>query len=167
MYSNGVTSFAFVQQPLASGSYLKQLNRNADSGNMPVFQTQVTLMANRHLIAALSAPICLSLLLSACGGTSLNPFGKDSDQVQSRTPPNSTEYQCNGNKHFYVRYLDNGSAAWLIYPDREVNLTKSSGPGTRYSNGVAVLDVNNGEATLTDGPAISYNGCKAIANSNK
>jgi membrane-bound inhibitor of C-type lysozyme len=143
------------------------LNRNADSGNMPVSKTQVTFMANRRIHAAWSAPICLSLLLSACGGASLNPFGKDGDQVQSRTPPNSTEYQCNGNKRFYVRYLDNGSTAWLIYPDREVNLTKSSGPGTRYSNGVAVLDVNNGEATLTDGPAISYNGCKAIANSNK
>jgi membrane-bound inhibitor of C-type lysozyme len=120
-------------------------------------------MANRLIHAALSAPVCLCLLLSGCGGVSLNPFAKDNTQGQSVTPPNSTEYQCNGNKHFYVRYLDNGNAAWLIYPDREVSLAKaSSASGTRYSNGVAVLDVNNGEAALTDGPAISFTGCKAV-----
>jgi membrane-bound inhibitor of C-type lysozyme len=119
-------------------------------------------MTSRLFHAALSASACLSLLLTGCGGVSLNPFGKDSDQVQSRTPANSTEYQCNGNKRFYVRLLDNGNTAWLIYPDREVSLAKTSSPsGTRYSNGVAMLNINNGEAILTDGPAISYTGCKA------
>lgn len=77
-------------------------------------------------------------------------------------PPNSTEYQCNGGKRFYVRYLDNGAAAWLIYPDREVRLDKvNSTAGARYSNGIAMLEINGNEATLADGPAIAYTGCKS------
>jgi membrane-bound inhibitor of C-type lysozyme len=136
------------------------LKPDADDGNMPVFQTQGTYMANRLIHAALSASVCLCLLLSGCSGVNLNPFGKGNAQGQSRSPANATEYQCAGGKHFYVRYLDNGSTAWLIYPDREVSLAKSAS-GTHYSNGVAQLDINNGEATLTDGPAISYSGCKA------
>lgn len=162
----GSASSVIAQQALASGNegllHLKQLKHNADGGNMPVFQTQETHIVNKLIYAALSAPVCLSLLLSGCGGVSLNPFAKDNTQGQSVTPPNATEYQCNSNKHFYVRYLDNGNTAWLIYPDREVSLTNAPSSGTRYSNGVAVLDINNGEATLTDGPAISFSGCKAV-----
>jgi membrane-bound inhibitor of C-type lysozyme len=55
--------------------------------------------------------------------------------------------------------MDNGNTAWLIYPDREVGLAKAPS-GTRYSNGVAVFEVNGNEASLTDGAKISYSGCK-------
>ena len=79
-----------------------------------------------------------------------------------------TEYQCAGGNHFYVKFMDNGPAdkngtAWLIYPDREVALTKATGSTTRYTNGVAILDINNNEATLNDGPTIAYTACKVPA----
>ena len=76
-------------------------------------------------------------------------------------PPNATEYQCDGGKRFYLRFLDNGATAWLIFPDREVGLPKTA-KGTDYSNGVAVLEINGNEARLTDGN-ISYSGCKVPA----
>ena len=90
------------------------------------------------------------------------PFDGDKPQGKALAPSNAALYQCDGGKHFYVRYLDNGNTAWLIYPDREVALAKgtASAPATRYSNGIAVLEINGNNATLTDGAAISFTGCK-------
>jgi hypothetical protein len=108
-----------------------------------------------------AAWICLTLLLSGCSSVSIDkvwPFGENSSAARSGAPVNATEYQCDGGKHFYLRTVDNGNAAWLIYPDREVNLSKD---GNRYSNGIAVLEISDGVASLKDGPAIAYSGCKA------
>lgn len=112
--------------------------------------------------SAWSVPVVLALLLSGCGSMSVWPFGDDKPKARSG-PENATEYQCEGNKHFYVRYLENGNLAWLIYPDREVALNKSaSGSGARYTNGTAVLEVNGSEASLKDGASTVFNGCKAV-----
>lgn len=103
--------------------------------------------------------LCLSVLLSGCGGASLWPFG-DKGQDRPVTPPNSTEYQCNAGKRFFLRELD-GNAVWVIYPDRQIRLDKvASTAGARFSNGIAVFEIIEQEARLTDGPAISYSGCK-------
>ena len=106
----------------------------------------------------------ISLLLAGCGEMNVKkylPFGGDSATPErSRTPPNSTEYQCAAGKRFYVRTLDGGAAVWLILPEREVRLNKI-GASTRYSNGIAVLELNGNEATLTDGAASSFTGCKS------
>jgi len=106
--------------------------------------------------------ISLTSLLPACSSVSVDkvwPFNdKSGASAQSHGPANATEYRCDGGKRFYVRYLDNGATAWLIYPDREVGLAKAAS-GSRYSNGVAVLEINGDQATLTDG-TVSYSGCK-------
>ncbi len=104
-----------------------------------------------------------SLLLGACGSMSVNlwPFGGTTEQDLSRPPPGATAYQCEGGKRLYVRYLDNGAAAWVILPEREFRLNKAaSDSGARYSNGNATLDVKDGGATLADGAAVTYAGCK-------
>ncbi len=106
--------------------------------------------------------IVVSLLLPGCGGVKLWPFGSDTVQERSRTPANATEYQCAGGKRFFVRTLEGGAAVWLILPEREVRLDKlAAGSGTRYGNGIAVLEISGGEASLTDGTAVSLTGCKA------
>src|SRR5690349_5612239 len=117
-------------------------------------------MGSRFIPATFSASVCLSLLLSGCGTlNSLNvwPFGSDKKESRSGPPANATEFQCDGGKRFYVRYLENGAAAWVILPEREVRFDKvAADSGMRYSNGNTVLEVHGTEATLADGAAVSF-----------
>lgn len=103
--------------------------------------------------------LCMTALLSACSNISLWPFGREEIRERPRTPTNASSYQCANGKRFYLRKLDDG-AAWVIFPDREVRLDKATGSGNRYSNGIAVLTLNGNEATLEDGAANSFAGCK-------
>lgn len=113
--------------------------------------------------------ITLTILMTGCSSFDrYNPFTEATVSREiPRAPANATEYLCEGNKRFYVRMIDKGNGAWLIYPDREVNLDKVSGSGNRYSNGVAVLDINGSDATLSDGPKIDYKECKAVVPGKK
>ena len=114
--------------------------------------------------ASFMAAALLAISLSGCNSVKVWPFKDSKPSASPRTPANATEYQCDSGKRFYVRSIDNGNAIWLIYPDREVALSKTAGgSGTRYTNGVDVLDIQGNEATLADGAAISYSGCKASA----
>ncbi|HWU81921.1 MAG TPA: hypothetical protein VN063_00410 [Methylophilaceae bacterium] len=117
---------------------------------------------NQHL-QALTLSLALAAMLAGCSSMDkYNPF-TDTPVYQeiSRAPADATEYRCEGDRKFYVRMLDKGSDAWLIYPDREVRLEKAGGSGNRYTNGVAVLDINGDQTSLSDGPQIDYKACKA------
>lgn len=121
-------------------------------------------MTKRAMRLATAGLACLPLL-AGCGEINVKkylPFGGESTvQERSRTPANSVEYQCAGNKRFHVRNLDGGNAVWLMLAEREVRLDRlGSGTGTRYSNGIAVLELSGNEATLADGAAIAFTGCK-------
>jgi membrane-bound inhibitor of C-type lysozyme len=108
------------------------------------------------------AAMALCLSLAGCGGINVNvwPFGGgEKYQDRSKAPANATAYQCDSGKGFYVRTLEDGAAVWLILPDREVRLGKVS--EARYSNGIAVLELSGGNATLADGSAAGLKGCKA------
>ncbi|MCX7170603.1 MAG: MliC family protein [Proteobacteria bacterium] len=118
-------------------------------------------MTSKFTRLAWTAPLFLALVLPACSGINLWPFGKEEVRERSRIPANASEYQCAGAKRFYLRMLENGGAAWVILAEREVRLDKvAAATGTRYSNGIAVLNLNGNEATLEDGPANSFAGCK-------
>lgn len=105
----------------------------------------------------------LLVFLTSCSKLGIsNPFGSGMKE-QSRTPADATEYVCEGNKRFYVRMLNNGNDAWLIYPDHEVNLTKTSGSNSRFTSGVITLDISGAETTLNDGEKIAYTACKPQA----
>jgi membrane-bound inhibitor of C-type lysozyme len=110
---------------------------------------------------------CAALLLGACSSVNVGnlwPLGGSKEQDLTRPPPGATAYQCEGGKRFFVRYLDNGSAAWVILPDREFRLNKvASAPGNRYSNGNAALETSDSAATLWDGATVTHAGCKAAA----
>lgn len=108
----------------------------------------------------------LLLALAGCGGVDLWPFGTR-ELERSRTPAGATEYRCDGGKRFYLRYLNSGASAWVILPERQFRLDKvASASGTRYSNGPATLETNGSEASLNDGPAAVFTGCR-IAGSEK
>ncbi len=115
----------------------------------------------------LLAAVC-GTLLTACGSLpslpsmpNVWPFGEKSGE-RSRVPPGATAYQCDNGRTLYVRYIDNGKAAWVILPEREFRLNPMiSASGARYSNGVATLDTRGDEATLSDGPNVTHANCKA------
>jgi membrane-bound inhibitor of C-type lysozyme len=110
------------------------------------------------------AVAALSLLGAGCSGMSIPGLLGEKNLERSRVPVNSITYQCEAGKRFYLRYLDNGAAAWVILPEREFRLDKIAGDaGTRYGNGKAVLAVNGDEASLSDGPAVNYSACKVPA----
>jgi len=98
-------------------------------------------------------------MLASCSSYSLNPFRSGSEE-QSRAPQNAVAYECDGGKQFYVRMLNNGNDAWLIYPDHEVNLTNSTDNKNRFTSGVITLLVNGDDTTLNDGEKVSYTACK-------
>lgn len=109
---------------------------------------------------ALSAVVSIVFItLTACTSMpSLNPFAK-ADSENPLAPKNATKYVCDNNKSFYVRMLNNGNDAWLIYPDHEVNLPKAASEN-RYSSGVISLVINGAETTLNDGDKIAYTNCR-------
>ena len=107
-----------------------------------------------------AALACMSLMLSACSSISLWPFGGDQERDTSRAPAGATAYQCDGSKHLFVRYLDNGAAAWVILPEREFRLNKASS-GNSYSNGSDTLELSDQVATLSEGTSVTYANCKA------
>ncbi len=121
-------------------------------------------MKSRTSIAALAAPALLSLLVAGCESMSIPALLGEKNLERSRVPANSVTYQCAGGKRFYLRYLDNGAAAWVILPEREFRLDRVAGDGgTRYGNGKAVLTVNGEEVALSDGPTVSYAACTVPA----
>lgn len=113
-----------------------------------------------HRITRAAALASATLVLSACSSISLWPFGGDQERDPSRPPAGATIYQCDNGKHLFVRYLDNGAAAWVILPEREFRLNKA-GSGNSYSNGSDTLELVGGVATLSDGSSVSYANCKA------
>lgn len=100
--------------------------------------------------------------LTGCGGASLWPFGERSTEL-SRVPANATEYRCNNERRFYARWLENGAAVWVIYPEREFRLDKVAAEGgNRYSNGAAMLENQDGTISLRDGN-VAFTGCQTAA----
>lgn len=118
---------------------------------------------NARLTSMAAAGVAGISLLTGCGEMKMKvwPFGNDTVQERSRTPVNATEYQCAAGKRFYVRTLEGGAAVWLILPERELRLERT-GPdsGTRYAKGSTMLEISGNAATLKDGTATAFAGCK-------
>ena len=114
------------------------------------------MIVRRSLAAAIAAT------LAGCASASLWPFGEKSTEL-SRVPANATEYRCNNDRRFYARWLENGAAVWVIYPEREFRLDRvATTEGTRYSNGVAQLENRDGAFSLRDGN-VAFTGCQTGA----
>lgn len=103
----------------------------------------------------------LALTVAGCSSVNLWPFSDDKERAAGNAePPNATRYHCDGNKTFYVRPMYEGKSVWLILPDRQVRLDGTD--SGKYSNGIAVLTTDGTNASLTDGPSISYANCSSL-----
>lgn len=124
-------------------------------------------MVNRFMRTALLVA-SISGMLAGCSGMKIWPFGGEKTDELTGQPANSTEYQCEGGKKFYVRMLDHGKTAWVILPLREVALPSVvSASGARYSNGITTLNTKGNEATLEDGTDNTYKACKTTTKTAK
>lgn len=98
------------------------------------------------------ASLLLAAWLAGCSW-----FGSSGDV--SRVPRGATAYKCDGGKELYVRYLDGGKAAMVIYPEREFRLDAVA--TGRYSNGHTILSTQGNEATLEEGANTVFANCKS------
>jgi len=106
------------------------------------------------------API-LIVSLAGCSSWSWWPWGGSDGEVP-RVPPGATAYKCDGGKELFVRYMNGGKSAMVIYPEREFRLdAEETGSGARYSNGHTTLRTQGSEASLEEGANIVYANCKS------
>ncbi len=107
------------------------------------------------------------LFLNACSTSNILSGDIFNSKVRElpRTPAGSVAYTCDNNAQFYLRILNNGNDAWIIYPDHEINLAKQA--DGRFTNGTAVFSPSTDGATLTDGEKVNFSACKAQANPAK
>jgi hypothetical protein len=87
----------------------------------------------------LSFLICL-FLLNSCSSIKLDKkkikdiFSFD-DKSQSVSLDNSTQFICDQNQTFFLRYLEDKNAVWIILNNREFRLEKVLVDDNKYSNG--------------------------------
>lgn len=106
------------------------------------------------------------LVLAGCGSANVKlwPFGGEERTERSRVPANATAYHCDGGRKLYVRMLDNGAAAWVILPEREIRLEKTgAAAATNYAYRGTLLEIKGAEAVLLEGAKPVLTGCKAAA----
>ena len=117
----------------------------------------------REIPATLKVVFTMSIAaaLSGCSGLVdrvTNPWGSVTER--STVPSDAMAYTCNGNKPLYVRYGPSSQFAMVIYPDREFRLD-GSGAG-KFTNGRTTLTVSDAEASIEEGGATVYGGCKRV-----
>ena len=116
-------------------------------------------------------PFFLSLLLlNACSSINLDKekitdiFSLD-DENQTISPENSIQFNCDQNQTFFVRYLEDKNAVWVILDNREFRLEKDLVDNNKYSNGKTVLEISQGNMSITSNEKSLYKQCKEIPSS--
>ena len=113
--------------------------------------------------------ICL-LLLNACSSINLDKekikdiFSLD-DENQILSPENSIQFTCNQNQTFFLRYLEDKNAVWIILDNREFRLEKDLVNDNKYSNGKTVLEISEDNISITSNKKFIYKQCKETISS--
>lgn len=119
----------------------------------------------------LSFLICL-FLLNSCSSIKLDKekikdiFSFD-DKSQSLSLDNSTQFMCDQNQTFSLRYLEDKNAVWIILNNREFRLEKVLVDDNKYSNGKTVLEFFQDSVTITSNEKSLYKQCKEITPTKK
>ena len=115
--------------------------------------------------------ICL-FLLNSCSSIKLDKenikdiFSFD-DKSQSLSPDNSTQFICDQNRTFFLRYLEDNNAVWIILNNREFRLDKVLVDDNKYSNGKTVLEFFQDSVTISSNEKSLYKQCKEITPTKK
>ena len=93
--------------------------------------------------------------------TVLNVFS-DNYQEVNLTPEDAIKFQCANNEFFYLRYLEENNAVWIILKNREFRLDKMEGSNKTYGNDTSTLNINGREAIIKIDSEILYKECQNI-----
>ena len=113
--------------------------------------------------------ILIFILTSSCSSLSIDKeknkklVSFDYEEV-NLTPEDTTGFQCANNEIFYLRYLEENNAVWVILKDREFRLDKNDGGNDTYTytNSTISLDINEDSAVIEiDSPTL-YEECQKI-----
>ena len=114
--------------------------------------------------------ILLSLLISSCTSIKLDKenivdiFSLD-DENQSLSPENSIQFTCDQNKKFFLRYLENKNAVWIILDNREFRLEKDLVDDNKYSNSKTTLNNLQDNVSIISDEKYLYKECKETPSS--
>ena len=109
-------------------------------------------------------------LLNGCSSFNLDKekitdiFSLD-DEDQILSPENSIQFTCDQNQIFFLRYLEDKNAVWIILDNREFRLEKDLVDASKYSNGKTVLEISQGNVSITSNEKFLYEQCKEIPSS--
>ena len=104
-------------------------------------------------------------LLNGCSSFNLDKekitdiFSLD-DEDQILSPENSIQFTCDQNQIFFLRYLEDKNAVWIILDNREFRLEKDLIDDNKYSNGKTVLEISQGNVSITSNEKSLYKQCK-------
>lgn len=84
----------------------------------------------------------------------------DSYEEVDLTPKDTTQFQCANNEFFYLKYLEENNAVWVILKDREFRLDKIDDGNKAYANSTTSLDINEGSAVIKLDSSILYEDCQ-------
>ena len=109
-------------------------------------------------------------LLNGCSSFNLDKekitdiFSLD-DEDHILSPENSIQFTCDQNQIFFLRYLEDKNAVWIILDNREFRLEKDLVDASKYSNGKTVLEISQGNVSITSNEKFLYEQCKEIPSS--
>ena len=104
-------------------------------------------------------------LLNGCSSFNLDKekitdiFSLD-DEDQILSPENSIQFTCDQNQIFFLRYLEDKNAVWIILDNREFRLEKDLVDDNKYSNGKTVVEISQGNVSITSNAKSLYKQCK-------
>lgn len=104
--------------------------------------------------------LLIQCLLSACSTMEMPTVFGNKVKENPRFGRDAVVYNCASYQSFALKMAENGQEAWLMYPDHEVNLTRSSTDKNLYHYGVIDLRLNGDQTTLDDGELVHYKECK-------
>jgi hypothetical protein len=101
--------------------------------------------------------LLLPVLIGGC--SSWWPFGSSGEL--SRVPAGATEFACAQGRTLYVRFTDDAKSAWVILPEREFRLERSS--AERYVSETTTLSLQGDEVNLDIEGHRAYVDCRRMS----
>ena len=108
---------------------------------------------------------CLVSMLSSCSTLSL-----DTDKISealtwggdknNSLPKNAVTFACAKSQAFFIQYLDEKNAVWVVLKNREFRLNKSPDQTNTFTNGDTLLKINPDNTILKIQEQILYDLCK-------